>query len=68
MRHQRPHIGIQIANARFLRFFITTGKGEVWTGKGWSGCRKDALLYAHVGVVQQDARELKRLTMSDGDK
>ena len=60
MPRRNPQIGVQITNARWLRFVIANSRGQVWTGNRWSDCRSDALLYAHVESVRQDVKMLKR--------
>jgi Ethanolamine utilization protein EutJ (predicted chaperonin) len=60
MRPRRPQIGVQITNARFLRFVIANDRRQVWTGMEWSDNRSDALIYAHVEIVRQDVQHLKR--------
>ena len=61
MPHKRPlQIGVQIVGTRWLRFIIANQRQQVWTGKGWSNRRSDALLYAHVEVVRADFKNLKR--------
>ena len=62
MPHKRPssQIGVQIVGTRWLRFIIANQRQQVWTGKGWSERRSDALLYAHVDVVRNDVKNLKR--------
>ena len=68
MREQRPQIGVQIANARFLRLVMANDRQQVWTGKGWSHRRSDPMLYADIEVVRQDVRNLKRRLREAGDK
>jgi hypothetical protein len=60
MPRKPPHINVQIAGTRFVRLVITNDRQQVWMGNGWSDRRSDALLYAHVAVVRQDIRMLKR--------
>jgi hypothetical protein len=67
MPRGRPQVGVHITNARWLRLVIANDRQQVWTGRGWSDRRADALLYAHVEVVRQDVRQLKRRLWS-GDK
>ena len=73
MPRKRLQVGVQIANARWLRLVIANDRQQVWTGRGWSDRRADALLYAHVEVVRQDVKNLKRRLREadrnkDGDK
>jgi Ethanolamine utilization protein EutJ (predicted chaperonin) len=68
MPRERPKIGVQIAGTRFLRFVIANDQQQVWTGLEWSDRRGDALLYAHVEVVRQDVKILKRRLREAGDK
>ncbi len=62
MPRKRPQIGVQIANARWLRFIIANERQQVWTGRGWSDRRSDAMLYALVKAVRRDVRKLKMAT------
>lgn len=60
MRPRPSKLGVQMVGRQFIRFIIAADDGTHWTGGGWSQHRSEAMLYAHVGVVQTDLRILKR--------
>lgn len=58
MRKKTPKIGMRIVNVTFPRFVIVDRR-QYWTGRGWSRCLHDALLYAHADLLREDIAKLK---------
>jgi hypothetical protein len=58
MPHKPPKIEMRIVNVTFPRFVIVDRR-QYWTGRGWSRCLRDALLYAHADLLREDIEKLK---------
>ena len=59
MRHKPPKIEMRIINVTFPRFVIVDRR-RYWTGNGWSGRLRRALLYSHADVLREDIEKLKK--------
>ena len=58
---RRPlQIGVRIFNERFPRLVIVNNRRKFWTGTGWTKDFRQALLYAHPWLVQQEVEELRQ--------
>jgi hypothetical protein len=58
---RRPlKIGVRIVGERFPRFVIVNNRRRFWTGTDWAKGFRNALLYAHPWLVQQEVEELRQ--------
>ena len=62
MPKKLPKIEMRIINVTFPRFVIVDRR-RYWTGRGWSRKLRDALLYAHADLLQNDIEKLKKNCM-----